>query len=97
MNEDMADPKLINRRAVLALLPISIATLDRYIRAGEFPAPIKFGRRGVRWFDHEVRAWLAARVAERDREQEERMRAVEEQQIRVAEERQRLRELSAAE
>jgi prophage regulatory protein len=58
---------LIKKRDVIAMFPVSVPTLDRYIKAGIFPAPIKFGPRGVRWFEHEVRAWIEARKQERDR------------------------------
>ncbi|HEY4583241.1 MAG TPA: AlpA family transcriptional regulator [Lysobacter sp.] len=34
--------------------------------SGAFPAPIKLGERASAWPEHEVSAWIAARVAERD-------------------------------
>jgi prophage regulatory protein len=33
------------------------------IKAGRFVAPIRIGPRAVGWLEHEVDAWLAARVA----------------------------------
>lgn len=37
-------------------------------RAGRFPAPIKFGGRNsaVRFLEHEIDAWVAAKIAARD-------------------------------
>ncbi len=34
---------------------------------GTFPRPIKIGKRAIAWLEHEVDAWLQARVAERDK------------------------------
>lgn len=40
--------------------------LHRDIQAGRFPAPVKIGQRNY-WLVDEIEAWLADRVAERDR------------------------------
>jgi prophage regulatory protein len=32
----------------------------------EFPAPIRIGPRASAWAEHEVTAWIAARIAARD-------------------------------
>lgn len=42
-------------------------TLQRRIRRGEFPAPIRVGPRAVAWIKSEIEAWEAARLAERAR------------------------------
>jgi prophage regulatory protein len=34
--------------------------------AGKFPKPIRLGGNSVGWLEHEVDAWIEARVAERD-------------------------------
>jgi len=36
------------------------------VGAGRFPRPIRVSRGRVGWLEHEVQAWIAARVAERD-------------------------------
>jgi prophage regulatory protein len=41
------------------------STLYELIRAGTFPAPVKLARLSA-WPSHEVEAWIAARIAERD-------------------------------
>jgi prophage regulatory protein len=45
---------------------ISRSELYRRVCARTFPAPIKLGERASAWPEHEVSAWIAARVAERD-------------------------------
>lgn len=41
-------------------------TLNRRIKRGEFPAPIRIGSRSVAWLKREIDAWEAERVAKRD-------------------------------
>jgi len=41
-------------------------TIRRRVKAGTFPAPVRFGPRHLRWRRSWVRAWVAARIAERD-------------------------------
>ncbi len=42
-----------------------------YTRMGrdEFPRPVSLGNLRVAWLEREVRDWMAARIAERDRAQ----------------------------
>ena len=42
------------------ILPISRATLWRWIKAGSFPQPIRFSGRVVVWKESDITAWLAA-------------------------------------
>jgi prophage regulatory protein len=39
----------------------------REISKGSFPAPVKLGERASAWLEHEVAAWIAERVAARER------------------------------
>jgi prophage regulatory protein len=41
-------------------------TLNRRIKRGEFPAPIRVGSRNVAWLKSEVDAWELSRIAKRD-------------------------------
>ncbi|MFZ5657833.1 MAG: helix-turn-helix transcriptional regulator [Pseudomonadota bacterium] len=45
---------------------LSRSEIYRRIGAASFPAPIKLGERASAWAEHEVTAWIAERVAERD-------------------------------
>lgn len=40
--------------------------LWRLIRAGKFPRPIRLGENRIAFPEHEIDAWLEAKVAERD-------------------------------
>lgn len=54
--------RLLGVRDVLFRVGFSRTHLWRLVAAGEFPAPLKFGRR-VYWPEAEVEAWLAAVIA----------------------------------
>lgn len=45
---------------------LSRSEIYRRIAAGTFPAPIKLGERASAWPEHEVTAWIEARIAARD-------------------------------
>jgi prophage regulatory protein len=45
---------------------LSRSEIYRRIAAGDFPRPIKLGERASAWAEHEVTAWIAARIAARD-------------------------------
>lgn len=46
---------------VPGIVPVSPATIWRWVKAGEFPAPIKLAERVTAWKLEEVLAWLDAR------------------------------------
>lgn len=41
-------------------------TLNRRIRRGEFPAPIRVGSRNVAWLKSEIDEWERSQIAKRD-------------------------------
>lgn len=43
------------------------SSIYRDIAAGIFPAPVKLGERASAWPEHEVNAWIAERIAARER------------------------------
>jgi predicted DNA-binding transcriptional regulator AlpA len=43
------------------LLPVSPATIWRFVKDGKFPAPFKLGLNTTVWDASEVDAWLASR------------------------------------
>lgn len=45
---------------------LSRSEIYRRIAGGDFPKPIKLGPRASAWAEHEVTAWIAARIAARD-------------------------------
>lgn len=42
-----------------ALIPVSITTWKRGVKAGHFPAPVKLGPRAVAWRVEDIRALMA--------------------------------------
>jgi len=53
-------PRLLNKKQVLALVPVTFATLWTWIRRGEFPAPRTIGTRPM-WLETEVAEWITTR------------------------------------
>jgi len=51
---------------VRAIAGVSRSEIYRRVAAKTFPAPVRLGPRCTRWNLPEVRAWGAARLAERD-------------------------------
>ena len=56
-------PRLLRRPDVLGLTGLSHASI---YRDPTFPRPVKLGERASAWIEAEVRAWIEARIAERD-------------------------------
>lgn len=56
--------RLLRRKDVLDRCAISASTLQRLMQAGQFPTPIMIASRRVAWLEHEVEAWIAARISE---------------------------------
>ncbi|MGT2506434.1 helix-turn-helix transcriptional regulator [Cupriavidus basilensis] len=52
--------QLYRRPTVRELTGLSDSTLDRMIRAGTFPQPIKLGPRSVAWRSADLAAWMAS-------------------------------------
>jgi len=52
---------LINRKALLAMIPLAERTIFNMEKRGEFPARIALTSRNVAWDLAEVEAWIEAR------------------------------------
>lgn len=50
----------VRRPVVLAHVPFGPTKLHEEIKAGRFPAPVKFGERLAAWRAEEVHQWIAA-------------------------------------
>lgn len=55
---------LIKLPTVKGRTTLSTSEIYRRIEAGTFPKQIKLGAKAVAWLEHEVNAWIDARVAE---------------------------------
>ena len=51
-------PKLIRRHQLEANLGISRSTIYQMMASGEFPKPLKIGRRAVGWRVEDIEKWL---------------------------------------
>jgi prophage regulatory protein len=62
--------RLMRRAEVQAATGLRTSSLYEQIASGRFPRPVKLNpgslRSPVAWLESEVRAWQAARIAERD-------------------------------
>tara|TARA_R100000315_G_C5138276_1_gene79071 strand:- start:56 stop:265 length:210 start_codon:yes stop_codon:yes gene_type:complete len=50
--------ELLDRRALQAKLKISLRTIDRMIRDGQLPEPIRLGKRALRWPSNQINEWI---------------------------------------
>lgn len=49
---------LLRRATVVQVTGMSSSTIDRAVRAGRFPAPLKHGLRCTRWRSADVSEWV---------------------------------------
>jgi prophage regulatory protein len=59
---------LLQKCDVLERLSISQTTLYAMMRTGEFPKPVKIGRRRVFWLQRDIDQYLNDQIDKRDRE-----------------------------
>jgi prophage regulatory protein len=57
---------LLRLPAVRARVGLGRSAIYAGVTAGTFPAPVKLGERCVAWPEHEIQAWIQARIAERE-------------------------------
>ena len=55
------DDRLLRREEVERRCQISRSTIYKLMRVGAFPEPLRIGPRAVRWSQHEIECWIAAR------------------------------------
>lgn len=60
LRQDMPNAGYIRQAGLLAMLPISSATLWRWVSKGDFPQPKKLSPRITAWKIEAVQSWLAA-------------------------------------
>lgn len=54
---DLPPPLFLRLPQVLAMVPVSDATLWRMVKAKKFPQPVKLGPNITAWRAEDVRAW----------------------------------------
>lgn len=65
-NTEPRRPALFRLPAVCAEVGLSESHVRALARDGDFPKPLKIGKRAVAWRSDDLFAWIAARAAERD-------------------------------
>lgn len=58
--------KFIRRPEVEGLVKLSRSTIYLMIQRGEFPAPVKLGRRAVAWRASDIETWMSSRESCQD-------------------------------
>ena len=59
--------RFLRQSEVLEKIGFGESMLNDMIADGSFPKPARIGARAVRWSENEIDAWIAARLAERNR------------------------------
>lgn len=59
--------RLLPRKAVVDRTGIGLRTMYKLIEVGKFPHPVQLSARRVGWVEDEVEAWMAEKVAKRDK------------------------------
>lgn len=60
----LPDEGFVDRRQLLAVIPISPSTLKRRVADGSLPAPVRISSRRVAWDVRAVRAFIESRTAQ---------------------------------
>jgi predicted DNA-binding transcriptional regulator AlpA len=58
MNDQYKPKRMLTTPEVLKMVPLSRATLRRLGASGDFPQPLKMGRRKVYYLEQDVINWL---------------------------------------
>ena len=61
----LRETKILRWAELQSVLGLSRMTIYRMEKAGEFPKRIQIGSSSVGWLEHEVKAWLDDRMANR--------------------------------
>jgi prophage regulatory protein len=59
---------LLRRPEVSQRVKLSKSSIYRLIKTGRFPSPVQLSQNSVAWSQAEIDAWIAQRIAERDRQ-----------------------------
>lgn len=53
--------KTLRRSEIEARFGVSRSTIYAWMSSGDFPRPVRLGRRAVGWLERDIDAWLKAR------------------------------------
>ena len=58
MSRELLDESYKNRQDIEKRFKVSRATIYRWIKAGNFPKPVRLGPNMVRWKASDIKAWM---------------------------------------
>jgi prophage regulatory protein len=65
MTEEYVASTILRRRQVEKLTGLARSTIYQYVKAGDFPPPVRLGARAVGWRYADVLDWINSREASR--------------------------------
>ena len=63
MTETIQNDRILRRKEVEQFIGLSRSSIYEAMAQGEFPKPIRIGKRAVGWRQSTIDAWLAERAA----------------------------------
>jgi prophage regulatory protein len=65
MTQEYVASTILHRREVEKLTGLARSTIYQYVKAGDFPPPVRLGARAVGWRYADVLDWINSREASR--------------------------------
>jgi prophage regulatory protein len=65
MTQEYVASTILRRRQVEKLTGLSRSTIYQYVKAGDFPPPVRLGARAVGWCYADVLVWINSRETSR--------------------------------
>lgn len=69
--EDQTGVRIVRLPAVIARVGLCRSSIYNRLRSGEFPKPVRLGKRAMGFVDREIDAWLQSAVDHRSSKQTE--------------------------
>ena len=64
--EKQSGLKVVRKKDLHTRIGLRRTAVEELVKLGDFPRPIRVGKRAVAWLESEIDEWLRARAAERD-------------------------------
>lgn len=59
------EQRLLTAKEVSSITTLSRSAVDRMVNAGQFPIPVRIGKRRYAWVESEVRQWVTDQIENR--------------------------------
>lgn len=57
------EDRILRKQQLLDMVPLSLDTIERLVKKGKFPAPVKLSEFAIGWRLSDVQKWIAERKA----------------------------------